>query len=150
GGGLAAPAVGFDVEYELLALYKAAHSGALYGRNMNEHVRAATILRDEAEALLRVEELHGTCSHIGLLETHQFIFRPHNHLHGPPSGFGVFSRKGPHRAGRQSGKIPNCLLIGYFDRRATSDRPFDEARSRTASATLAKSPCIRSGLAHKG
>jgi len=70
GGRLAALAVGFYVESELPALHDTAHSGALYGRNVNEHVGAATLLLDEAEALLRVEELHSTSSHDPLLETH--------------------------------------------------------------------------------
>src|SRR2546430_827931 len=36
---------------------------------MHEHVRAAAVLRDEAEAFLTVEELHGTSRHSHLLET---------------------------------------------------------------------------------
>jgi len=40
-GGLAAPAVGFDVKGELLPLAKAAHAGALDGGYVDEHIRAA-------------------------------------------------------------------------------------------------------------
>src|SRR5207247_5615040 len=35
----------------------------------HEHVRATAVLRDEAEAFLTVEELHGTSRHSHLLET---------------------------------------------------------------------------------
>src|SRR3984893_5801267 len=66
-GGLAAAAVGLDVERELLALDEIAHAGALDGGDVNEHIRAAGVLHDEAVALLGVEKLDGTLSHIALL-----------------------------------------------------------------------------------
>src|SRR6202142_1889708 len=66
-GRLAVLAIGFDVERELLALVEIAHAGALDCRDVNEHIRPAAALHDEAEALLGVEELNGTCGHGGLL-----------------------------------------------------------------------------------
>jgi hypothetical protein len=68
-GGLAAPPVGLNVESEFLTFDEAAHSGALYRRNMNEDIGAAAVLLNEAEAFLRVEELDSAGSHFGLLET---------------------------------------------------------------------------------
>src|SRR4051794_18995979 len=67
-GGLAALAVGLDVEGNLLPLGQAAHPGALDRRDVNEHVRAAAVLRDEAEAFLAVEELNCTGRHDDLLK----------------------------------------------------------------------------------
>jgi hypothetical protein len=64
-GRLAAAAVGFDVEGHLLPLNKAAHAGALDGRDVNEHIRATRVLRDKAIALLGVEKLDGTFGHDG-------------------------------------------------------------------------------------
>src|ERR1035441_2243674 len=66
-GRLAVLAIGFDVERKLLALVEIAHAGALDCRDVNEHIRPAAVLHDEAEALLGVEELNGTCGHGGLL-----------------------------------------------------------------------------------
>src|SRR5208282_595378 len=63
---LAAAAVRFDVERELLSLIEVAHASALDGGDVNEHIRAARVLDDEAEALLGVEKLYGTLSHDGL------------------------------------------------------------------------------------
>ena len=48
-----------DVELELLAFGEALHSSALDGRDMHEHIRAAVVGLDEAEALGGVEPLHG-------------------------------------------------------------------------------------------
>src|SRR5690349_11040515 len=67
GGGFAAARIGLHVERELLAVVEIAHAGALDRRDVNEHIRAAAVLHDEAEAFLRVEELNGTCGHDGLL-----------------------------------------------------------------------------------
>src|SRR5208283_1357550 len=63
---LAAAAVRFDVERELLSLIEVRHASALDGGDVNEHIRAARILDDEAETLLGVEKLYGTLSHHGL------------------------------------------------------------------------------------
>jgi hypothetical protein len=65
-GGLAAAPVGFDVESQLLPLIEVRHAGALDGGDVNEHIRAARVLHDEAETLLGVEKLDGTLSHDGL------------------------------------------------------------------------------------
>src|SRR5579871_2099954 len=76
-GGLAAAAVGLDVESQLLPLGQAAHAGALDGGDVNEHIRAALVLHDEAETLLGVEKLDGTLSHDGPpLKTHHASFGP--------------------------------------------------------------------------
>src|SRR5664279_3097524 len=76
-GRLAVLAIGFDVERELLALVEIAHAGALDCRDVNEHIRPAAVLHDEAEALLGVEELNGTCGHSGLLwKTHLCVYAP--------------------------------------------------------------------------
>ena len=40
---------------KLLPLVKAAHAGALDGGDVDEHIRAARVLHDEAVALLGVE-----------------------------------------------------------------------------------------------
>jgi hypothetical protein len=58
GSGLAAARVGLHVERDLLAFVEVAHAGALDCRNVYEHIRAAAVLHDEAEAFLAVEELN--------------------------------------------------------------------------------------------
>ncbi len=74
-GGLAAAAVGLDVERQLLALDQRAHAGALDGGDVHEDVGAARILHDEALAFLGVEELDGTLSHDGPpLENAECVF----------------------------------------------------------------------------
>src|SRR5579884_682606 len=67
GGRLAAATIGLDVERQPLAFGQPGHAGALDRGNVHEHVRAAIILHDEAEALLGVEKLDGTLSHAALL-----------------------------------------------------------------------------------
>src|ERR1700730_15763571 len=62
GGKLAALA--HHVVADLLALVEGAHAGALDRGNMDEHVLSAVGRLDESEALLVVEELHGTFSHL--------------------------------------------------------------------------------------
>jgi hypothetical protein len=57
-------ALAHDVVAELLSLIEVAHSSALDGGDVNEHILAAVFRLDEAEALLRIEKLNGTCSHI--------------------------------------------------------------------------------------
>ena len=59
-GFLALPAGG-DVELDALALVEALVALALDVGEVDEHI-VALLPRDEAEALLGVEELHGTCS----------------------------------------------------------------------------------------
>src|SRR5262249_22384449 len=64
--GLLAP-LGHDVIADLLAFHEAAHTGALDRADVHEHVLAAIARLDESKAFLRIEELHGTCGHPGLL-----------------------------------------------------------------------------------
>ena len=59
GSGLAAARIGLHIERKLLALAEIMHSSALDRRNVNEHIGAAVVLNDKAEALLGVEELNG-------------------------------------------------------------------------------------------
>ena len=87
-GGLAAAAVGLDVEGELLPFVEVAHPRALDGGDVNEHIGAARVLDDEAVALLGVEKLDGTCSHDGLLwkTRHAFCGRT-SYSRGPNPDF---------------------------------------------------------------
>ena len=62
-GDLAAAAISFGVEGDLLALDEAAHSSTLQGGRVNEHVLAAVIRGDEAEALGLVVKLNSADSH---------------------------------------------------------------------------------------
>src|SRR5208283_72117 len=105
-GRLAVLAISFDVERELLALVEIAHAGALDRRDVNEHIRAAVVLHDEAEALLGVEKLNGTCGHGGLLLKTRKRVMPHaNHSHGPHIRFGVFLGKAPRGETASSTKV---------------------------------------------
>jgi hypothetical protein len=63
GRALAVAVVLHDVEAELLTLDKRAHAGPLDGGDMDEDVRLAAALLDEAKALGRIEELHGSSVH---------------------------------------------------------------------------------------
>jgi len=65
--GLAGPAIGNNLERDLLSLVEAAHSSTFDGADMDEHILAAVIGLNEAVAFLSVEELHGTLRHIVLL-----------------------------------------------------------------------------------
>src|SRR4051794_41492087 len=66
---LAGAAVFLRVEGDLLALDEAAHAGALESGRMDEHVLAAVVGLDEAEAFLIVVELHGAGVHVDFLFT---------------------------------------------------------------------------------
>src|SRR5262245_19423569 len=57
-------ALAHNVVGELLPFMQAAHSGAFDGRNMHEDVFSAIRRLNEAEALLRIEKLDRTLSHI--------------------------------------------------------------------------------------
>jgi len=57
-------ALAHNVVGELLPFVKVAHSGALDRGNMDEYVFSAVSRLNEAEALLCIEELHGTLSHV--------------------------------------------------------------------------------------
>src|SRR5690348_3902326 len=63
GGHLAAALVAFQFEAHLLALLQGAQTRALDRRDVHEHVRAAGVRLDEAEALGGIEPLHGSNSH---------------------------------------------------------------------------------------
>src|SRR5215470_17376949 len=74
-GRLAGAAVGLDVEAQLLPLDEGGHSRALDGGDVDEYVRAAVVLHDEAVPFLGVEKLNGTLSHKGLLQkTHHGVW----------------------------------------------------------------------------
>jgi hypothetical protein len=62
-GALAVPVILHDVEAELLTLHQRSHSSALDGRDVDENVRLAIALLDEAEAFGRIEELYGSRVH---------------------------------------------------------------------------------------
>ena len=53
-----------DVEAHLLAFLELAEALGVDVRVVGEDVSAATVLLDEAEALFRVEPLHGASSHV--------------------------------------------------------------------------------------
>ena len=59
-GHLAAALVALDFEAQLLAFVQRHHAGAFHGRDVHEHIAAAVIRPDEAEALLRIEPLDDT------------------------------------------------------------------------------------------
>jgi len=59
----------------LLPLIQRAETGPLHRRDVNEHILAAVIGLDETEALLRIEPLDDTYSHIGLLSAHDHAAR---------------------------------------------------------------------------
>src|SRR5437764_805822 len=52
-----------DVEFHLLVLVEATEAARRDRREVREDVGAAVVRADEAEALVGVEPLHGTCSH---------------------------------------------------------------------------------------
>src|SRR4051812_31249233 len=56
-------ALGDDLVGDLLAFHEGAHPGPLDGADVHEHVLGAVSRLDESEALLGIEELHGTCRH---------------------------------------------------------------------------------------
>src|SRR5690606_32464496 len=80
-----------EFEADLLAFVQRAQAGALDGRNVHEHVLAAVIRLDEAEAFLAVEPLHGAGLHELSLSGHEFS-RPEraaksNFRRGPEGDF---------------------------------------------------------------
>src|ERR1700680_3418282 len=62
--GLATLAIDLRFERKLLAFVERAHSGALDGADMHEHVVAAVVRLNEAEALCRVEPLNCSGCHL--------------------------------------------------------------------------------------
>jgi hypothetical protein len=63
GGSLAAAIVTNRFERKLLAFVESAHARAFDSRDVNEHIRAAAILLNEAKTFGGVEELYGTSCH---------------------------------------------------------------------------------------
>jgi hypothetical protein len=61
--GLAALAIGLNVEAQFLALNQTAHSSALNRRDVDEYVGSATVLLNEAEAFLGIEEFDRAACH---------------------------------------------------------------------------------------
>jgi hypothetical protein len=59
-------ALGHNVERDFLSLVEAAHPGAFDSADVDEHVLAAVIRLDEAEALLAVEPLYGSLRHVNV------------------------------------------------------------------------------------
>src|SRR5213592_2471220 len=55
--------VGFDLVADALVLRERAHAGAFYGADMNKAVLPAVVRRDEAEALVIIEEFYGAYWH---------------------------------------------------------------------------------------
>ena len=82
-------AVGLDVNETLLTLVEVTHSGALDRRDVHEHIRAAAVLHDEAEALLGVEKLDGTLAMWPSIKHANASCSRSNHSDGSKSGFGV-------------------------------------------------------------
>src|SRR5271165_3012035 len=62
-GDLAGASILLGVEGDLLTLVEAAHAGALERRGVDEHVLAAVVRRDKAEALLIIVELYSARVH---------------------------------------------------------------------------------------
>lgn len=60
---LAAATIRHDFELDLLAIGQAIQARAFNGADVDEHVGAAAIRLDEAEALLGVEPLYGSILH---------------------------------------------------------------------------------------
>jgi hypothetical protein len=61
---LSAALVGCDFVGDLLAFVEATHASTLDSADMNENIRAACSGLNEAEALLGVKPLYGTCLHV--------------------------------------------------------------------------------------
>src|SRR6266446_9685999 len=78
GRGLAA--IADDLVFDLLAFIERPDPGALYGRNVNEHVLTTALRLDKAVALGCIEPLHGTGRHHNLLESRTIASRRTVHL----------------------------------------------------------------------
>jgi hypothetical protein len=60
---LAALAISNNFEGYLLSFIQASEACTFDGTDVHEDIRTTTIWRDETEALLGIEPLHGTCCH---------------------------------------------------------------------------------------
>src|ERR1700720_1609370 len=67
GRGLARFSISDNVVRDLLSLVEAMHTGAFDRADMHEHILAAVIRLDEAEAFLAIEPFHGSLCHISSL-----------------------------------------------------------------------------------
>ena len=56
--------LGDDLVADLLAFVERAHACALHGADVHEHILRAIVRLNEAEAFLRIEELHSSGSHL--------------------------------------------------------------------------------------
>jgi ribosomal protein S21 len=73
---LACPSIGNNVESDLLSLVEGTHASAFDRADVHENILAAVVRLDKAEALLIVEELHGSSRHITHLSDIG-VMRPH-------------------------------------------------------------------------
>ena len=62
--GLACLSISNNVESDLLALIEGTHASAFDRADVHEHILAAAIRLDEAEAFLVIEPLHSSLRHI--------------------------------------------------------------------------------------
>lgn len=68
---LAAALVALELKADLLPLMQRAEARALYGRRMNEDVRAAIVGLDEAEAFGGIEPLNSAKSHMNTFQVRE-------------------------------------------------------------------------------
>jgi hypothetical protein len=83
------------------------------GGDVNEHIRAAGILNDEAEPLLGVEKLDSTLSHVGPpFESAERVLCRREPFARFKSGFCVFLRKARYGRDGKAGSIanPGCIV----------------------------------------
>jgi hypothetical protein len=73
GRGLARPSIGYDLERDLLSLIEAMHSGAFDGADVHEHILAAVIRLNEAEAFLAIEPLYRSLRHMTFLSVRVWV-----------------------------------------------------------------------------
>src|SRR5450432_4231911 len=76
--GLAAHAVDLRFEGKLLAFIERAHAGALDGADVHEHVVAAVVRLNKAEALGRVEPLNCSGCHFNFSKMRKCASCPHD------------------------------------------------------------------------
>jgi hypothetical protein len=75
--GFAGPAIGYNVEQNLLSFVEAVHPGTFDGADVHEDILAAVIRLDKAEAFLAVEPLYRTLRHMTPLSG-ACLGRPHS------------------------------------------------------------------------
>src|SRR5262249_11905481 len=67
---LPSPPISHNLVGNLLSLVEAVHAGALDCADVHEHILAAVVRLDEAEAFLAVEPLHSALSHSHVFRLH--------------------------------------------------------------------------------